>query len=174
MEYLHDDEHSFSPGLFVTQLILAPLGGLLVGLITAAFLEELLNIRYSNTLTYLAYGGQGFLFGYLTQKFSLASIKSGGAWIWIAPASLLIWSIIYELGRPNPEIAGLFLARRANPGGAMFLALVTMPTLASVFYSIGVVAASRSWRARTLMRHVALAFRRDRPVSIIESERDRG
>jgi len=62
---------------------------------------------------------------------------------------LWIWVFLDELFRsPNALVADLF--HPAVPEGGWILVLVTLPTAASICYSIGILVAAR--RARRIMR----------------------
>jgi hypothetical protein len=79
----------FSGALFITQLVLAPLGGLICGLIISVVVEGALHIRDSNLLDYLIFSLQGFVLGYKVQSSIPRAIQSGGPWIWILPVGVL-------------------------------------------------------------------------------------
>jgi hypothetical protein len=129
----------FSGLLFGLQLFAVPFLCLLFGILTYAFFEELLQIRTPNgiaelVLGYLVFSAVGFLFGYTTQTAIPRVIWSGGRWVWIPPASILVWGIWLQLRRSD-TMAVFF--------DVLLLALLTGPTIASCLYSIGVVVANR-------------------------------
>jgi hypothetical protein len=139
--------NGFSAGLFVVQLVLAPLGGLIFGLILWIVLEELLRTRDGNILGYFGYSVQGFLLGYKMQTSFPRSIQSWGPWIWIPPVGLLLCCFGSELARHSKSaIVDCFWPGLGNPGGVYLIVLVTLPAIASCFYSAGIVAASRPRR----------------------------
>ena len=135
----------FSPPLFVTQLLLAPLGGLILGGLTYTILSELFRVKDSNLIGYLVFSAQGFLLGFRFQTAFPRAIESGGRWVWVAPAcNLLIW-ILYELGRGPVSHVGDFFSfpqARGNEGGIEMI-LITWPAISSCFYSVGIHAAGR-------------------------------
>jgi hypothetical protein len=138
-------EHGFSPAQFLVQLVLAPLGGLVLGLIASTFLETLFRAKDSNLLGYIGFSIQGFLLGYKMQKAFPRAIESGGRWVWIPPVLVLLLGMLYDLSlRGGTPIAQSFWPR-PGPGG-IGMVLITWPAVASCFYSVGVNAASRSPR----------------------------
>ena len=135
----------FSPLLFVLQLVVAPLGGLIFGLILSLVLEAVLHVKESNSVLYLSFALQGFLLGYKIQARVPHAIQSFGKWVWIPPFCILAWSFLYELWLfPSSAVHDQFWPGSGDPGGAYLIILVTLPVVASAFYSIGVIAANRA------------------------------
>src|ERR1700722_7042967 len=98
----------FSPALFVIQLVLAPLGGLILGLLVFVFLEEVFRLRNSNLLGYLCFSVQGFILGYKMQTAFPRAIQSGARWVWIPPVcNLGVW-ILNDKGS-NSHVADFFV-----------------------------------------------------------------
>jgi len=149
---------SFSPALFVFQLIVVPFGCMFLGLIVTEALERVLKAGDSNFLGYLVYSVTGFLLGYRMQTAGPGTIQCGGCFVWVIPICILGWGFTDELGR-HPGL-GLAVANSFWPGpenrsGAWGMVLFTLPAVASCFYSLGVFAASRpphSSFERTLRR----------------------
>ncbi len=141
------DSSSFSVVLCILLLFGSPLLCLLFGLLAAELLTEILRIVTTNrtaelAMTYLTYGFVGLVFGYVAQILVPRSYRCGGVWVWIAPSSLLAWGIVDDLMNHPSEVAGLFGFPHHHSEG-LALALVTWPTVATLFFSIGVVLANR-------------------------------
>jgi len=143
----YDDARGFSPGLFLVQFVVAPLGGLALGLVAYIVLEEFFRTKNNLFLGYFGFSIQGFILGFKLQKAFPRAIESGGRWVWIPPViNLSVW-ILRELERgSNSQAADFF----ASPG--IQLILITWPAIASCSYSIGIHAASKppqsSWGKR--------------------------
>jgi hypothetical protein len=138
----------FSPSLFVIQLVLAPLVGLLFGFVTYLLLEEAFRVRNSMLLGYLAFSVQGFLLGYKMQTAFPRAIQSGGRWLWIAAVFVLGLWILNELGRgPRAQVEGFFVFPKGPGLGGLEMVVITWPVVATCFYTIGVIAAARHPRS---------------------------
>jgi len=79
----------FSPPLFLLQLVAAPLGGLIFGLLVAMLFEVILRVQNDYSVIYFAYGLVGFLLGYFVATALPRACESGGLWVWIPPCSLV-------------------------------------------------------------------------------------
>lgn len=131
--------------LVVVQLVLVPLTSLVLGWL-ALLAVELIVSQFSQTprddgLAYVAYGSLGFIAGYALQRSYPWLSSSGGRWTWFLPFLLLGWGVIDSLRR-GFEIRDIFAPGLKPEAGWAFM-LITMPTVASLFYSIGVVFADR-------------------------------
>ena len=133
----------FSPTLFVIQLILAPLGGLILGLLVYALLEEVFRARNSNLLGYIGFSIQGFILGYKMQTAFPRAIESWGPWIWTVPVCNVGLWILNDNG-PNSQVADFFVFPHGPGLGGIEMVLITWPAVASCFYSFGVIVASRT------------------------------
>jgi hypothetical protein len=134
----------FSGALFVLQLVLAPIAGLIFGSVIFIVLEEALHIHDSNLLAYLIFSLQGFVLGYMVQSSIPRATASGGRWIWILPVGILAWSLSSDVGLFGARAIGDQLwPGPGNPGGAYLMFLITLPTVVSCFYSLGIGAANR-------------------------------
>jgi len=144
----------FSPAFFVVQFIVAPLGGLVFGMVAYVVMEELFRVKDSTLLGYLVFSIQGFILGYRLQAAFPRAVESGGRWVWIPPiCNLAVW-VYRELERGQGSQAAWFFSFPSTHGSdeGIAMVLITWPALASCFYSIGVHAASRpphsSWGKR--------------------------
>ena len=140
------------------QLVLAPLGGLILGGICYAILAELFRVKNNSLIGYLVFSAQGFIMGYRLQTVLPSAIDSGGRWIWIAPVCNLAFWLLGELRRGvNADLSAFFVFPEGPGAGGLVLVLITWPAVASCFYSIGVNAASkpaaRFWD-KLLQRHL--------------------
>lgn len=137
------EPRGFSPSLFVVQVVVAPLAGLIMGGVTYLLIEELFRVKFNTLLGYVVFSVQGFIVGYKLQAALPRAIESGGRWVWILPSLVLMWGLTVELARgPNSQVADFFALPPSGTGGLLML-LFTLPLVASCFYSVGVVAASR-------------------------------
>jgi hypothetical protein len=149
-----DDEDRFSIPLFIFQMIAAPAGGFLFGLIAVELCDQVSGTRDDQFVPCLCYMLVGFVQGYLTQAIFRRSDRSGGRFVWIPPVCLLA---VLILGDRRGLGTAIGEALTWNPdsfdkgAGSMF---VTMPALASCFYSIGTILAHQCWRGtkRVLLR----------------------
>ena len=98
----------YSPALFIIQLVLAPLGGLILGLLVYVLLEGILRVRNSNVLGYVGFSVQGFILGYKMQTAFPRAIESWGSWIWTVPVCNLGLWILGDNG-PNSQVADFFV-----------------------------------------------------------------
>ncbi len=139
-----DREDRLSYPLLVSQLLLAPAGCFLFGMIGGEFFDLVLGIRAYQPTAWISYAVVGFVQGYLVQlKFPRAS-RSGGRFVWTIPFGLLVAAILLELQGGRPNIVANFL--RWNPysyNQGYDSVTFTMPACASCFYSAGVLAAGR-------------------------------
>ena len=140
----HQPEESFSPTLFLMQLVFAPLGTLVIGLVSSILLESLVGVKNNVPIGYICFCLEGFLFGYIFQTGTARAYRSGGAWVWLPPLCLLAWGFLDELSRrPATAIQDFFVGRAGSSASAYALVLFTLPAIGSCLYSIGVVAGSR-------------------------------
>jgi uncharacterized membrane protein len=142
-----DNEDRFSIVLFIFQLIAAPAGGFLFGVIAAELFDHVSGTRGHQFVPWLCYMLVGFVQGYLTQTIFSRSDRSGGRFVWIPPVCLLA---VLILGDRRGLGTAIGEALTWNPysfdkgAGSVFF---TMPAFASCFYSVGIVLAHQSWRA---------------------------
>lgn len=153
-------EKGFSAPLFVTQLILAPLGGFIFGGVATILLESMLGMRNNSVLAYLAYSLQGLLLGFKMQTTFPRALDSGGRWVWVVPLCNAVFWMIDESGRGAGSRLSYYFVFQNRPGLAgieMFVA--TLPALASCMYTLGAVLASqppeRNWlrNLHKILRH---------------------
>jgi hypothetical protein len=138
-----DDSVTFSPALFLAQIVLAPLGGLIVGLIGTIILEAVFKTRNSNVAAYISYSVAGLQLGRKMQQLFPRAVHSGGYWAWIAPAIVLILGIIVEAKRgAEAQIHDIFAIPDRPGADGIGLLLITLPVVASCFYSVGVISAT--------------------------------
>jgi hypothetical protein len=132
---------NFSVPLFLAQQLAVPGLSLLFAGIVSAFLQShssILNV-IADYLTFCLYG---FYVGYTWQRHMPGVRCSGGRWIWIAPACLLMWGFLSELTiEPTRLIASVFTGD--GPEAGYIMLFVTLPTVACCAYSLGVIARSR-------------------------------
>lgn len=77
------------------------------------------------------------------------AIESGGRWMWIFPLCNAGFWIFDEIQRgPNAHVAEFFLFPNKPGVGGIELLLITLPLVASSFYSVGISIASRAPRGR--------------------------
>lgn len=140
----------FSPGLLVVNLVLAPIAVLILGLLSTVMLEGLLRIKGSTLSAYTCYLLEGFWLGGKLQTAFPRSIQSGGLCIWALPLFLFGWSLMSEMKRgAQAELDGFFVFPNRPGLAGIELTLITLPFLASCFFSLGVWVTSRP--ARTEM-----------------------
>ena len=138
------EQVGFSAPIFVFQLIGAPLGTLIAGVALSAFVEGLLGVKNGNLIPYVCFALEGFLFGYTYQTSRPRAYQSGGRWIWIPPVCLLAWGVLDELfRRRGTAVLDFFDTSRPGPGVVLAVGLLTLPAIATCFYSIGVITARR-------------------------------
>lgn len=136
----------FSAVLFVFQLIAAPTGGLLFGLIAGELFDQASGTRHHQFAPWFFYALVGFVQGYLTQTIFRRADRSGGRLVWFPPVCLIAVFVLRD-GRGLGTAIGQFLIW--NPysftqGGAS--TILSMPAFACCFYSLGIAMASRSRR----------------------------
>jgi hypothetical protein len=140
-----EDEDRFSIVLCIFQVIAAPTGGLLFGLIAAELLDQVSGTRDHQFVPWLCYVLVGFVQGYMTQMIFRRSDRSGGRFVWIPPVCLPA-AFILDDSRSLGTTIGKFLVY--NPYSFVQgagSALLSMPACASCFYSLGIILARRSW-----------------------------
>jgi len=106
-----------------------------------------LRIKDVNLLGYLFYSAYGFVWGYKMQVSFARSIQSGGRWIWIPPVCLAIFCILYDSSAFHRSMLPDYFWPTSGPdlkGMEMFI--VTLPTIGSCFYSLGIILANRTDR----------------------------
>jgi uncharacterized membrane-anchored protein len=141
-----DHEDRFSIVLCIFQVIAAPTGGLLFGLIAAELFDQVSGTRAHQLVPWLCYVLVGFVQGYVTQTIFRQSNRSGGRFVWIPPVFLLAVFILRD-PRSLGTATGEFLVYNPysfNQGAGS--GLFSMPACASCFYSVGIILAHRSWR----------------------------
>ncbi len=149
----------FSPGVFVAQVFAVPFLSLIVGLLIAApvttFVSQLFIGEGKESLpgeiaAYGAYAAVGAALGHMGRNISSRAVVSGGRWIWVPPAGLLVLGLIDELRRSGPRAIADFFApsldESSGERGIVFV-LLTMPAVACACYSCSMVLAHRSRRA---------------------------
>lgn len=86
----------------------------------------------------------GFIAGYILQRLFPRLVLSGGRWVWTLPLLVLGLAVVKDLRLGLfADIRDIFAPGLRPEAGWVFI-LVTMPTLSSLLYSVGVLAASRS------------------------------
>jgi len=141
------DSSGFSVGLCVLQLFGVPLICLMFGLLAGDVSNELLRAITKSSgaellLGYVVFSLVGFELGYIVQTAIPRSHQSGGLWVWVLPVCILGHGVVDQLTRnPNRVIIDYFVFSPGNEG--LGVALITWPALATCFYSVGVVSASR-------------------------------
>ena len=90
----------------------------------------------------------GFILGYVVQSRIPAAIRYGGRWVWAAPTLLLTFAGIDDFVQFSWKEAVLLFLPGAEGEAAWSLIVVTLPTLACCFYSLGMVAANHSQHRR--------------------------
>jgi hypothetical protein len=131
----------FSVPLFLAQQIAVPGLSLLFAGIISAFFQSHSSIL--NILTdYISFSLYGLYLGYTWQRHMPNVRLSGGPWIWVAPACLLIWGLWSEL-RVDADrlISEAFIGN--NPEKGYIMLFITLPTVACCAYSLGVIVRSR-------------------------------
>ena len=93
---MRHDEDRFSIPLCVFQVIAAPAGGFLFGLIAAELFDQVSGTRDHRLVPWLCYVLVGFVQGYMTQTVFRRSDRSGGRFVWIPPVCLLATAILYD------------------------------------------------------------------------------
>lgn len=149
------DRSGFSVGLFILQLFVVPLVCLVCGLILADICVELLRVvTKSRAVEVLAgwvvYGIMGFCIGFGGQKNVRRLRQSGGAWAWLLPVCVFTWGLLDTLFRDPNHIVSVTIGipfPQDGDGEAFWLTLVAWPTIATCFYSVGMVRASRLAKA---------------------------
>ncbi len=137
-------ERGFSASLFVTQLILAPLGGLLLGAMATLLLDLLLGDKHSSILSYFVFSLQGLVLGSRMQAVFPRAIESGGRWAWVVPVCNAGFWIVDELKRsPDSKVSNFFVVSNGPGLTGIEMFLVTLPAVASCMYSIGITIAGR-------------------------------
>ena len=153
------ESSGFSAFLCVLQLFFAPLGCLVFTIVLGSFSEGLLRVvtkdRRAELLhDYIAFILGGCALGYMMQTAIPRARQSGGLWVWILPCCVLIWGVLDQsLREPGTVIGSYFIFSHGDEG--LGVILITGPTVAACFYSVGIALASRP--ATTAM---GAAFRR--------------
>ena len=130
---------------FGVQQVVAPIASMVVGGIVGVFLAEVSTAIGFREFSDVIVGSlpliTGFALGYIVRACFRVPTESG-RWVWILPTGLWIWVFLDELFRsPNTLVADLF--HPTVPEGGWIVALVTLPTAASICYSIGIAIATR-------------------------------
>lgn len=137
-------ETEFSGGIFVLQAFCVSLLLLIVGGILTSIASELLGGLTGGIAAYFIAGLIGFGLGYWVQITFPRSRACGGLWIWIFPVVVFLWAIFTDMRLGfNDELTSLFIAANARRGPTFGFLTLTSPALATVFYSVGVLKASR-------------------------------
>jgi hypothetical protein len=139
------DVRRFSMPLFWMQILGVPFGlmicGLSVSLVVATYIPGLKMlgsaVHGDIIIGYPCYAATGFIIGYLVGKSAAQAYFSGGRWVWIAPMCLLLWALVDEPEALSRSIEEAFLGQ--DTAGAVVMTMVTLPVVASCFYSIGLV-----------------------------------
>jgi hypothetical protein len=143
-----DSENCFSNLLFVFQLIAAPAGGFIFGLIASELLDQVSGTRNNQLAGWLCYAFVGFAQGFLTQSVFPRSECSGGRFIWVLPVCVLAVSVFAEYRHGLETVFREFLVLNPYSFAQGFVSgFVTMPAFASCLYSLGILAAHRPVRA---------------------------
>jgi hypothetical protein len=99
-----------------------------------------------NAVGYLIFSIQGFCIGFGFQSLIRRAIEGGGRRAWVLPVSLLALSCIWDACLSNwQEIRAFFWPGADGEQGLGWL-LLTLPAVACSFYSLGILAASRTNR----------------------------
>ncbi len=143
-----DSENRFSNLLFVFQLVAAPAGGIIFGLIAAELVDQVSGTRNHQLAGWLCYAFVGFAQGFLTQSVFPRAECSGGRFVWVPPVCVLAVSIFAEYRRGLEAVFREFLVLNPYSFAQGFVSgFVTMPAFASCLYSLGILAAHRPARA---------------------------
>jgi len=137
---------SFSPVLFIFQILAAPAGSLVSGLIAGEAVDAVFGRGGHQLAVWLCYAIVGFGQGYLTQAIFPRSDQSGGRFVWVAPVCILIACFLSEYPRTPQTVFSDFLTWNPYSSSAEGFAPVvfTMPAFASCIYPLGIVAAKRT------------------------------
>lgn len=135
----------FSVPLCILQLFGAPFAGMALGFLATLIWTDFLGIRGTSAdlFAYVAYGAEGWLMGYSVQTVMPRATQSGGRWVWIIPICFFTWGLIDEPNRGLDTTLDMFITRPGRPASPFLMALITLPMVASCFYSLGIIAASR-------------------------------
>lgn len=136
------------PLLILQVFAVAPVN-LMLGFLVLWALQAVVARDSSETLLgYALFSVQGFGLGYAFQSFVPRAIRGGAGWTWMAPAALLTWITAFDAGAHGWNyVTPYFWPGREDADGLM-LFLLTLPTVASCFYSFGVLAAHCKQRRR--------------------------
>lgn len=147
-----DDQSGFSDGvarslLVLVQVVAVPLCSLVFGWLALLAVEFLVGQFWKtfrdDGIAYVVYGALGFLAGYTLQRLFPRLVSSGARWAWTLPLLVLGWAVVEDLRLGLlGEIRDIFAPGLRPEAGWVFI-LVTMPTIGSLFYSIGVFIAGR-------------------------------
>lgn len=135
---------SFSPVLFIFQIVAVPAGALVLGLIAGEAIDAVFGRGGHQLAIWLCYAVAGFTQGYLTQAVFPRSDRSGGRFVWVAPVCILVLCFLDEYRSPQTDFADFF---KWNPYSFLkgFTSVVfTLPAFASCIYPLGIVAAKRT------------------------------
>jgi hypothetical protein len=134
-----DDEDRFSTVLFVFQLIAAPAGGFLFGLIAAELFDQVSGSRDHQFVPWLCYGLVGFVQGCSTQAIFPWSYRSGGRFVWVSPVCLLAVFILVDRRGLGTAIGEFLIYDPYSFDRGAGSTILSMPAFASCFYSFGII-----------------------------------
>ena len=146
----------FSIPLFLLQLILVPPTVLLFGGFTwgIGFEFGLLATgsngpsAVANAIGYTLCGLTGYGIGRLVKHWLPRLARSGGKFVWVLPALVLIFALLNELRMGSSRIGSYFIARPGMGGEGWGIIVVTIPAVGCCFYSLAIALAIRFWRAQ--------------------------
>jgi hypothetical protein len=99
---------------------------------------------------YAFFAGVGLVYGIVMQIVFPAAAQSGGRWVWVFPAALLIWGLVSDWRAHRPYLfAGWFAQsfnRAGGDAGEGWSWMLTLWTVSCIFYSASVALVARRLR----------------------------
>ena len=126
---------------FCVQQFLAPVGTLIVGgcgvVALGNFIEAAPTILrvVARVVSYGLPLFAGYVLGYGVQRCWQSSYRTG-QWVWVAPVSLFLFAVLFDLRRDPSSTFSTFFSTN-GPEQGLNLIFFTYPALGSCLYSIG-------------------------------------
>ncbi|MBI2680561.1 MAG: hypothetical protein HYX25_06080 [Candidatus Solibacter usitatus] len=147
-----DRRHQWSWPAFWIQQLIAPLGSLFAAGSATLWLAGFFYSapkplkEWAGALDYAYPLLAGFMLGFVARRFSPKSNQTG-RWVWVLPVLVCVLGFVFDLTQDPANAISTFFKPNGSEQG-MNLFFFVYPAVASGFYSLGVLVASRCSASR--------------------------